>query len=72
MSRYSFFLILGIFSLSIAACSGTSSDSANDTASDEAPAESAARCREVGMDGFLGKPFRIAELEAVLRATPTR
>ena len=35
-------------------------------------AESAARCREVGMDGFLGKPFRIAELEAVLRATPAR
>lgn len=42
MSRYSFFLILGILSLTIAACSGTSDEIGNDTASDEAPAESAA------------------------------
>lgn len=34
--------------------------------------ESASQCREVGMDGFLSKPFRLAELEAVLRATCTR
>ena len=31
--------------------------------------ESAAQCRDVGMDGFLSKPFRLGELEAVLRAT---